>query len=112
MHSHCSRLQSFKGETLVKSERRISELNRERLAGPSPNVVLLKKVAQYVEGMLQVIGITTIGLHFTEELTASAKELLAIFQHFKDSIATAPELKQVGIRLLGSFLCHPESCLV
>ena len=64
-------------------------------AGLPPNVLLLKKAAEYVEGMLRVIGISTIGLHLTEDLSVSSEALLGIFQQFKNCTANAPQLQEV-----------------
>lgn len=48
-----------------------------------------------MEGILRVIGITTIGLHLTEDLSVPSKSLLSVFQQFKESIASEPQLHKV-----------------
>lgn len=60
------------------------------------DVDLLHKAAKYVEGILRVFGITTIGLDLSEELSASADQLLAVFTDFKRNVAQAPELQEVS----------------
>ena len=73
---------------------------RLQFAGSPTNIQLLKKAAEYVEGMLRVIGISTIGLHLTEDLTVSSEQLLKIFQQFRDCTAAAPQLEEVSAHYL------------
>ena len=62
-----------------------------------------------MEGVLRVIGITTIGLHLGEELNVSSKQLLDIFRDFKDSVASAPQLHEVQACWLDT---HDTSILI
>ena len=55
--------------------------------------------AGYVEGILRVLGITTIGLHLTEALSASSQQLLSVFRDFRDSVSAEPQLRQVHLFL-------------
>ena len=75
-------------------------------AGPPPNAQLLKKAAEYVEGMLRVMGISTIGLHLTEDLSISSEQLLKIFRQFRDCTSTAPHLQEVSPSLRVAATCH------
>lgn len=71
---------------------------------------LLKKVAEYVENMLRVIGITTIGLHLTEDLTVTSEQLLEVFRNFRNCMSSAPQLQEVS-QQLGIFMPHAVHCI-
>ena len=64
-------------------------------AGTVAHAELLRRAAQFVQGMLEVLGITTIGLHLNEELSVSSKTLLDVFKRFRDCVASAPQLEEV-----------------